>query len=96
MKPYEVVAPNGQMMSFELDIDKICAWEDADPGRSFFKDLESLGTAPKLSIFCRLCDFCGVSYSDFIDAGFTMGDISGIVTECMSLAGFRSAGQASD
>ena len=77
-------------MDFKLDIAKIVEAEEKDPTYSFFKDAESMDTNPRFSALNRICTYVGTTYEEFIDAGFSIGQLAEILEKCLENAGFRS------
>ena len=82
---------NGETHHFELDLDKICALEEADKEYSFLQEVSDLGENPRLSTLCRIAEVIGSDYKTLTKTyGYTMGDVVDIFIGCMSELGFQS------
>lgn len=84
------IEKNGQRYTFSLDLDRICEMELKNPDFNFLTMLANAGEEFRLSTIVTLCDFLGSDYKTMVKQGFTITDISEILTKAMEEIGFFS------
>ncbi len=82
---------NGVEHEFTLDFDELLQLEAEDPEFSVVSLMQSLGERFRLTTADRITRLFGMSYRDFIEAGFTVDDLVKIYEAVLSDLGFRSA-----
>lgn len=78
----------GVVKDLDLDVDKICAYEEQHPDWSLFNVFGKLAECPRFTDFNLLAGFIGYpDYKSFVADGFGVEDLAKIVQES-SLLGF--------
>jgi len=87
---------NGTTKSFELDFDKICAYEQTHKDWSIMKEIEQLENM-RFSSLDLLAKFIGAEgWKQFAADGFTADDLADVIKASLEELGFTSQAPESE
>lgn len=90
------VSSKGIERDLDLDVDKICAYEEDHPDWSLFKVFGKIADCPRFTDLNLIAGFIGYpSYKEFVADGFTFEDLAKVVQES-SLLGFTAGTETED
>lgn len=85
----------GVVRDLDLDVDRICAYEEEHPEWSLFKVFDKIAECPRFTDLNLVATFVGYpDYKTFIEDGFNMEDLANVVQKSR-LLGF-TAGPETD
>lgn len=90
------VSSTGIEKDLDLDVDKICAYEEQHPDWSLFKVFDKIADCPRFTDLNLVATFVGYpDYKSFVEDGFDMEDLAGVVQKS-KLLGFTAGAETED